>query len=535
MIETETRIDLSANEKITLDILQKLAEQGVSEFCLCPGARNAPFITALEKQQKLKAFYWYEERSAAFFALGRIKATNRPVAVVTTSGTAAGELLPAAMEAYYSGLPLVLITADRPRSYRGSGAPQTAEQVGLYGSYATYALDIAEAEEFNLRRWEKTGPMHINVCFDEPLNDPFNTDLQIFPHVAERYALNDDMTDAEQSLKAFLTSVQRPLVVVSTIRSEAREEIARFLADLGAPVFLEGISGLREHPALSRLRVHRTEGILGSAQKHGYPIDGILRIGGVPTFRLWRDLENRELQLPVCSISDVPFSGLSWGDIALADLKTFFGEIRLASKNTYPCEKWLQNERRYEGFLRELFLQEPKAEQSLFNTLSKKISASSTVYLGNSLPIREWDAYACGLQKNHEVYASRGLNGIDGQISTFLGLCLPGRSNWGIFGDLTTLYDMAAPWILPQLPQMAINLVVVNNYGGKIFERMFPSKQMMNPHGLSFASLAAFWGLSYLRTDSLSEELDGPENRLIELVPDPRSTDNFWKKKKDYE
>src|SRR5207248_6669700 len=106
-------------------------------------------------------FTFVDERSAAFFALGRIKRDDRPVAVITTSGTAAAELLPATIEAYYSGAPLVLITADRPERYRGTGAPQSIEQVGLFGIYATTEIE----------GWNRRAPLHINVEFDEPLID----------------------------------------------------------------------------------------------------------------------------------------------------------------------------------------------------------------------------------------------------------------------------------------------------------------------------------------------------------------------------
>ena len=186
MINLDAHKALSDNEKLTLHILQQLAAQGVADFCVCAGARNAPFVTALAKQPHLHSYYWPEERSAAFFALGRIKASGRPVAVVTTSGTAAGELLPAAMEAHYCGLPLVLLTADRPRNYRGKGAPQSAEQVGLYGVYASHSVDIAKEEECQLEEWSRRGPLHLNVCLEEPLNDPFNPICNFNPFVPQK-------------------------------------------------------------------------------------------------------------------------------------------------------------------------------------------------------------------------------------------------------------------------------------------------------------------------------------------------------------
>jgi 2-succinyl-5-enolpyruvyl-6-hydroxy-3-cyclohexene-1-carboxylate synthase len=138
-------------------VIERVRGAGVTDFCVCGGSRNAPLIAVVSGN----IYTFVDERSAAFFALGRIKRDNRPVAVITTSGTAAAELLPATVEAYYSGAPLVLITADRPARFRGTGAPQSIEQVGLFGVYAATDFD----------RWNRRTPLHINIEFDEPLID----------------------------------------------------------------------------------------------------------------------------------------------------------------------------------------------------------------------------------------------------------------------------------------------------------------------------------------------------------------------------
>ncbi len=138
-------------------VIERVRNAGVSDFCVCGGSRNAPLIAVLGTD----VYAFTDERSAAFFALGRAKRDGKPVAVVTTSGTAAAELLPATIEAYYSGVPLVLITADRPARFRGTGAPQSIEQVGLFGPYASTDVD----------HWNRRAPLHVNVEFDEPLID----------------------------------------------------------------------------------------------------------------------------------------------------------------------------------------------------------------------------------------------------------------------------------------------------------------------------------------------------------------------------
>jgi 2-succinyl-5-enolpyruvyl-6-hydroxy-3-cyclohexene-1-carboxylate synthase len=140
-------------------LVQQVRDLGVTDFCVCAGSRNSPLIAVLGSSGTHLSFV--DERSAAFFALGRTKLTGKPAAVVTTSGTAVAELLPAVIEAHYSRLPLVLLTADRPARYRGTGAPQAIEQIGIFGPYAATSID----------GWSRRAPLHLNAEFDEPLID----------------------------------------------------------------------------------------------------------------------------------------------------------------------------------------------------------------------------------------------------------------------------------------------------------------------------------------------------------------------------
>lgn len=161
------------NRALAESVLSEMHRIGLTALSLCPGGRNAPFVALLEASSSFAplfdCYYWGEERSAAFFTLGKSRILEQPAAVIVTSGTAAGELLPAVMEAYYSCTPLLLVTADRPRRFRGSGAPQTAEQVGLFGQYVLYEQDLAGGELCSLHRWSQKGPAHLNLCFEEPL------------------------------------------------------------------------------------------------------------------------------------------------------------------------------------------------------------------------------------------------------------------------------------------------------------------------------------------------------------------------------
>lgn len=528
MIELDQPQVIPTNTIIAKEVLEELISNGIYEFCLCPGARNAPLVYPLVNSPQVHIYHWPEERSAAFFALGRIKATGRPVAVVTTSGTAAGELLPAAMEAHYTGLPLVLLTADRPRRFRGTGAPQSAEQVGLFSHYVSETQDIAIGDVCDLDKWKQESPIHLNICFEEPKDSDCQEILLEDSEIRAKIFSNFYTFDDERYL-SFLKKSRCPLVIVGAMPLEAREAAVRFLLHLNAPVYAEGISGIREDPRLEPLRIKRIEHIWRLSAESGYRIDGILRLGDVPTIRLWRDLEQKEGQIPVCSVSEHPFAGLSWGSVIHTSLTSFFnwGQT-IHSSHEYPYEKWKEKDRVAFQHLLALFEEEPLAEASLVHNLSTSIPEGSKVYLGNSLPIREWDQGATYQFRNFQMGCNRGVNGIDGQIATFLGFCSSEQENWSILGDLTVLYDLVAPWITSQLPHISANVVLINNGGAGIFARMFAHSAFQNQHQIDFEPLAKFWKWRYERWRSIPESISPSKGgRLIELIPDPQASERF--------
>ena len=518
------------NEDMTYQVLQKCVEIGVREFIVCAGSRNSSFVQALRVEERLNTIYWPEERSASFFAMGRSRLTDRPVAIITTSGTAAGELLPAAMEAYYSGVPLILITADRPLRFRGSGAPQSAEQLNLFGHYTKYSIDITPETVWNFNDWNKEGPIHLNVCLEDPKKEQIFQGRSFIISDCSEKQKPEDFKEEHLMLDAFFSKVKNPIVIVSTLKAESQDSVIGFLLRLNIPVFLEGISGLRENPAFESMSIFRLEKILEHARDKRYEIDGILRIGGVPTHGIWRELEYLKEKIKVCSCSEQPFSGLSWNRMLIkAPIGRLLENYLLKCKFSLP-EKFIESETHFQEQLLDLFKEESSSEPSLIHDLSYIIPKEAHIYLGNSLPIREWDLAASRQEKKWVIYANRGLNGIDGQLSTFLGMCKKGVSNWGIFGDLTTLYDMASCWVLNQMEEMDITIVVINNSGGQIFKRLFPHKEMLNLHQLRFKPLAEFWGLEYESWEAIPKTLNKSSKKLIEIIPDEEATTQFWLK-----
>jgi len=513
------------NMELAAKVIQELLNTGVREFVLCAGARNSPLVHILDENKDLKVYSFFEERSGAFFALGRIASTRRPVAIITTSGTAVAELLPATVEGTYSSLPLILVTADRPKSYRGSGAPQTIEQVGLFSYYVEVALDV-DAENshisFKSLSWKK--PIHVNVCFSEPLLDGPIPHVQV-PKVAERTKLPGQLPlGTLRDLEKFLNT-HKPLVIVGILPEKAHHTVLDFLKQYKAPVYAEGISGLRGHPELKDIMIRSGEKVIERILQSG-DCDSVLRIGGVPTLRAWRDLEDKLIDVPVLSVSFNHFTGLSrpaahCGSLDLLGqvefTKTPRENIKLAIEDSSKMQKLLALLDKY-----------PQSEQGLIHSISKLMKGAS-VYLGNSLPIREWDACADFDSMPARVAGNRGANGIDGQLSTFLGWAHPHMENWCIVGDLTTMYDLSSLWVTNQLPSQKMRMVVINNGGGQIFSRMFKKEIFLNKHKICFESWAKMWNWSYTKWQNVPKQAELADLQVIELVPDESQTHAFWK------
>jgi 2-succinyl-5-enolpyruvyl-6-hydroxy-3-cyclohexene-1-carboxylate synthase len=490
--------------------LHTLAYLGVREVCVAAGARNAPLVSALLACSGVKIWNFFEERSAAYFALGRIMADRHPVAVLTTSGTAAAELLPATIEAHYQNLPLVLVTADRPKSYRGSGAPQAIEQAGLFGVYATIVGDWDATDESHEGHCSD-GPMHLNVCLDEPLET--NVGGVDFSAAPPPPAAEDGPP----------CSLQCDLVLAAGMHPEDAAHAAVLLARLGAPIIAEATSNLHGFPELQPLLIPGGEQALQSARP-----SHVLRIGAVPSWRWWRDLEAQP-KIKVTHITRTGFSGLArtenvetlaWGSIH----STQFALI------DPPC-----------GILRFVpeFEKFPESEPAWVRKIVNCIPAGSRVFLGNSLPIREFNLALQTTKPGVEFFANRGANGIDGLVSTFLGTsAMHGGECWLILGDLSALYDLAAPWVISQLDHPQLRIVVINNGGGKIFSRVASMRALPeaarnvieNRHSLSFEPWAQLWGMEYLQTDDVNDLADLlPVPMVIEIRPDPLQTEGFWK------
>lgn len=516
------------NMELAAKVIQELVHTGVKEFILCAGARNSPLVHILDECKNLKVYSFFEERAAGFFALGRIASTRRPVAVITTSGTAVAELLPAAVEGTYSSLPLIMVTADRPKHYRGSGAPQTIEQVGIFSYYNEVALDLDSENShlsFKSLSWKK--PIHVNVSFEEPLIDGPIPQIHI-PSVSERTKLPVQIPlGTLKEMEAFVNS-HKPLVMVGILPEKAYGTVLEFLKQYKAPVYCEGISSLRGHPDLKDVEIRSGEKMIHRILESEV-CDSILRIGGIPTARVWRDLEDKYKELPVFSVSFNHFTGLS-RPVQHCNSLDLLSQVEF----TYPHHENIKvniEDAARANQIRQLLDKYPDSEQGMIYAISKRMKGAS-VYLGNSLPIREWDSSSSHDFPPARVAANRGANGIDGQISTFLGWAHPELENWCLVGDLTALYDLSSLWVTSQLDAKKFRIVVINNGGGQIFHRMFKKEIFINKHQISFDSWAKMWNWSYDKWHTIPDNekvLDLADHQIIELNPNWEHTLEFWK------
>lgn len=511
---------LETNSILAAEILAALRAAGVRTLVVCPGGRNAPLVLAADAARDMfEVLTFPEERSAAFFALGRIRRDGVPVAVLTTSGTAAAELLPAMLEAVHGGWPLLAVTADRPRRLRATGAPQTIDQPPLFGAAHVPIFDIETPGTLNPL---PSGALHLNVCFEEPLAAH---PIPLPPRkpgqaAAEPSWMNED--EARRHGEEFFSHVKNPLVLVSSLTSDEARTAAPWLASLSCPLYLEGISQLRGHRDLEEFSLRSGERILSSPECRA-ACDGILRLGGVPTPRFWRSLKNDPR--PILHVSRTPLPGMTRGAVVPWTLFHTLSEGRVPGGKRHA--DLFARDRAMAAAVESLLTQEPHSEVALVRSAAMKFAPNARIFLGNSLAIREWDLAAPHAASERAFFANRGVNGIDGLVSTALGLASSERPMAALIGDLSALYDLVGLWGAAPQCGADITLAVINNGGGKIFHRLFNNDAFSNAHALQFRSWAEMFGWHYAQVRSPDDPWPTSSPRLVEILPDTASTKRF--------
>jgi len=450
------------------------------------------------------------------------------VAIVTTSGTAAAELLPAAAEARYAGVPLVLLTADRPPELRGIGAPQTIDQVNLFANFARISLDVlpadmsaSDVEQLAVTAWGEAvrrpfGPVHLNMGFREPfvptsLERPSSSLVPPQPTVA---AIDPATLDNISEL----VSGKRVLVFAGPL-DEPSDSVLRLAGAAGWPIVADPLSQLRG--AKSDLIVGTGDSLFAVDQVDKPEV--VLRLGGTLTSKALNAWLASHPTIPQIVVDEEGRDAPRSADIVLlADPSSFADALKTEACPEEWARSWIRKDRNARAALRgSPFPSEPAVAEVVVDHLTK----GSLLYVASSMPIRNVDRFAPSIDAR--VLANRGANGIDGLISSALGAAATGKRTFVLVGDLSLLHDIGSLATAARL-DLPITIVVVNNDGGGIFsflpqtklprhfERLFGT-----PHGLSFVPIAQAFGIKARlveTTETLASALDEPG--LIEIATD---------------
>ena len=452
-----------ASTELARNIIRDFIQHGINEFVLSPGSRNAPLSIALYEAKErglVNLHVRIDERTAAFFALGITKATKRPAVVVCTSGTAVANYYPAFLEAYHSDLPLMVLSADRPERLRKTGANQTTNQVNLFN--CGYFYDVNE--NHSNYQLSANGPSHINVQFDEPLisddKSDWLSDLASDELITERYIQ-----------ESFEVPAGKGIVIAGHDGLDAME----FAETLGLPLIAENPLS---YP---------------NAIAHASLFSGALEVDWVIVFG--RTTLSRSTNALIAKAKQV----------FVVDPRAAKVDPKRSATKIFSCipkivgsaEKWQ---------LRSDFISidgwsEPAAAQCI----AENLPSGSALYVASSRPIRDLEAFAKP-RSGVEVFANRGLAGIDGNLSTAIGIASKRDCTYAVVGDLAFLHDLSA---LVNQEAIKLKILVINNDGGGIFSTL-PQAGVNGfetifgtPHGRDIYEIAKSFGIQTTEIEDL--------------------------------
>lgn len=526
-----------------------LAASGLDAVCIAPGSRSTPLTLAFDAHPDIQLFVHLDERSAGFFALGRALATEKPVALVCTSGTAVANFFPAVVEAYMSHVPLLLLTADRPPELRHSGANQTIDQVKIYGDHVLWAVDMdvphAGAPDTALRNVAQTaarayalanglrpGPVHVNFPFRKPLEPEKDLTQRrdgakeqrnrsdfssLSPHPSSFSMGHIAPSEAQVAqLQAWVEQYENGIIVCGPRcpGGDFPTAVSAFSRATGYPILADPLSGVRFGPWVDGHILGGYESWLNQNQTPPVPApDIVIRFGQVPTSKwlntyldslspavrlhvrqngVWADDSQRTTHFWQCDevalmgqVSGVKFHGA--------------GDREQVRWTELEAETWAVVER----FLEQNFF-DATAVSLVLDSLPDKLN----LVMGNSLPIRHLDQFGRPHQKAWRVFGNRGASGIDGNTSTAVGIASanPHQPTLLITGDVTFFHDLNGLLAINHNQIHNVSIVLLNNGGGGIFNRLPVSSfepsftpLFKTPHHLDFAHAAALFGLAHQR------------------------------------
>ncbi len=545
------------NELWSKLIIKELIHHGVRTFCISPGSRNSPLTVAAAEHPLAETFIHYDERGSGFHALGYAKGSNQPVALIVTSGSAVGNLLPPIMESYHDQIPLIILTADRPPELRDSGANQTTDQVRIFENFVHWQVDLPCPDQKIPQSYvgttvmqgvshalsEPKGPVHFNCPFRKPLLETNHEAPPLSLHQSNR-----SMHSAQTAIslgrpqideKAFeqiadeLSEYEKGLILVS--RTEPIDDIEKIYAlsrYLQWPIFPDILSNVRSGGNGSGVIPYYDLIIKTLGAHEDYAPDAILQFGDhFVSSKLtdWIASKKPKAHCHIASHIKRKDSIHSVTHRVTTDLNHFVEKLPNYLSRSSPS-KWLEtwkelNQLTKKGVASYFKEHSELSEPHLFHHITEIIAPSSTLFFSNSMSIRNGDTFFCPESPVGKVFGNRGLSGIDGNIATVAGIARgSGKPLIAIIGDLAFLHDLNS---LIQLQGLPIKLIVINNNGGDIFSFLPISERkdvfktyFQTPHDLSLEHAASFFGIDYespQTIDELDTTLSSPGSAIIEV------------------
>lgn len=477
------------NLGFALSLVNEWELAGVESAVVSPGSRSTPISVALARSSKIKLYVILDERSAGFFALGLSKASRVPTVIVTTSGSAAANLRPSVTEAFHSGTPLIVVTADRPLELHKVGAAQTMEQEELFSDVVLFRASPSVPDQANKSHWrplasrvfhEATsnrlhqGPVHLNLAFREPLMEkdpqPSHPRDSKRPWYQLHYASGDTLKVNE------LARSKRVLVVAAGSEVASYPDALKRCEDLSWPVIADALSGLRR---ISDSVMTGFEAFLRSSDITKMLVPEYLVLLGsdlasrsVNTFVQYAASQDaRIIRVTNRWFWQDPFNVVT--DIFFGSFESFFSKLPSVAKPTKFFHLWTKADRAaLDGISASLTGR--FTEPTIAIELYKSAAGNDLIYASSSMPIRDLEWFSPCSDKPPVVYSNRGVNGIDGVISSFLGAATthhgkdPASSSYLLIGDLALRHDLTA-LSLASTVRMNLFICVVDNDGGGIF------------------------------------------------------------------
>jgi len=512
---------------------------GVRDALVCSGSRSAPLAIAFDRSP-VATHVCLDERAAGFFALGLAKSSRRPVALVCTSGSAAANFFPAVVEATSARVPLILATADRPPELRDTGAPQTIDQIKLFGDLVRWFVEVGTPEDSTAlldyaaslgtraaaEAWRApAGPVHLNFAFREPLL-PEPDRLPPHEQAPESHVAPEPLRPPPRAIERLARtarSLRRGLLICGPDDNGPgfARAIARLSEVTGYPVFADPASQIRfghgsEAPILGAYDTFLRSPAF--AERCGPEL--VIQFGAALTSKAYHAYAARH---PAAAhvLVDPASAWRSPARRAREVLAADPGEAASALADALeasadPLPSWREEMEAAERAAREvlarhLALREPIVEGALFPSLLAALPEETVLYVGNSMPIRDLDAFVPAHPRPHRVLVNRGASGIDGLVSSALGASAgSGAPLLLVTGDLSFHHDLNALHMARE-ERVAATIVVVNNDGGGIFSFLPAArhdsfeKYFGTPHGLDFAAVASMYGIPHSRANTWEE------------------------------